>query len=231
MKSSIKMLAVSGVTGVVMAGSMASTAFAWHPVANIHKYVQNQTAGGEMADANDAASAISAKPGDLLKYTIVIQNDGQADSKGYNDLAKTVLTDKLPAGVELVINPSSRTITENLGTLKPGQKVTKEYLVKVTSEKDGDLLVNEACVDGNSTANDNAQHKCDGADVKVNNPPKPQEPPKEPPKEEPKPQPQILSTSTNLPNTGAGNLLVPAGIAGALGYAGNLLRLKRRSQR
>jgi uncharacterized repeat protein (TIGR01451 family) len=227
MKSSIKMAAASGLTGVILAGAVATPAFAWHPVAKITKYVQNQTTAGAMADANDAASAVSAKPGDLLKYTIVVENDGEADSKGYNDLAKTVVSDKLPAGVELLVNPSLRDITENLGTLKPGQKVTKEYVVKVTSDKNNDVLENAACVDGDSTANDNKQHKCDSAFVKVNNPPVVQEPPKETPK--PTPQPEVKAEQTSLPNTGAGNWFVPAGIAGSLGYGANMLRLKRRA--
>jgi uncharacterized repeat protein (TIGR01451 family) len=225
MKSSIKVVATSTLTGVVLAGAFTTQAFAWHPVAKITKYVQNQTTAGAMVDANDAASAVSAKPGDLLKYTIVVENAGEADSKGYNDLAKTVMTDKLPAGVELLVNPSLRNISEDLGTLKPGQKVTKEYVVKVTSDKDKDVLENAACVDGNSTANDNVQHKCDSAFVTVTNPPVVQEPPKE----TPKPTPEVKAETTSLPNTGAGSWFLPAGIAGGLGYAGNMLRLKRRA--
>lgn len=225
---SIKLLAVSGVAGVVMAGAMVSPAFAWHPVAKITKYVQNQTTGGQMADANDAGNpdVVFAKPGDTLKYTIVVENVGEADARGYNDLTGTVMTDELPDGVALASDTAKRAITENLGTLKPGQKVTKEYVVKVTSTKDHDVIKNEACVDGDSAINDNKQHKCDKAFVKVNVPPKTEQPPKE----TPKPQPQILSAATTtLPSTGAGNFLLPAGIAGGLGYVGNLLRLKRRA--
>ncbi|HSX17184.1 MAG TPA: hypothetical protein VLH86_03730 [Patescibacteria group bacterium] len=225
--NSSKLIIASGVTGLVMAGAITGQAFAWHPVAKINKSVQNQTTGSAMVDANDAASAVAAKPGDLLKYTIVVWNDGQPDSKGYNDLAKTIMSDTLPAGVELVSNPSQRDITENLGTLKPGQKVTKEYVVKVTSTKDKDLIVNNACVDGNSTANDNKQHQCDVADVKVSVPTPPVTPPTTP--TPPVTPPQILAAATTLPNTGAGNLLLPAGIVGGLGYVGNMLRLKRRA--
>ena len=223
MKSTNKLLAASGVTGVIIAGAITAPAFAWHPKGHITKYVQNQTTGGQMVDANDAASAVAAKPGDLLKYTIVVENQGAADTKGYNDMAKTVMTDTLSAGVELASNAAQRTITENLGTLKPGQKATKEYVVKVTSTKDGDLIMNKACFTGDSTANDNHQEGCDVADVKVSVPVPPTPP------EQPKPQPQILTAATTLPNTGVGNILAPAGIVGAFGYAGNLLRLKRRA--
>jgi uncharacterized repeat protein (TIGR01451 family) len=231
MKSSIKMVAASSVTGIVIAGAVVTPAFAWHPKGQIIKYVQNQTAGGQMVDANDDASAVSAKPGDLLKYTVVVSNVGDADDKGMNDMAKTVMTDTLPSGVELLVNPAQRTLTEDMGTVKPGQKVTKEYVVKVTSDKDGDLLDNKACFTGNSTANDNPQSGCDSAKVKVSNP-KPETPPEQPktPETPAQPQqPQVKAEETSLPNTGAGSWFVPAGLATSLGYAGNMLRLKRRA--
>lgn len=235
MRSSIKLVAASSVTGIVMAGALVSPAFAWHPKGTITKSVQNQTQNGQMSDANDEQNAVAAKPGDLLKYSIVVSNDGDANSQGQNDMAKTTLTDTLPDGVELVINPSLRTITEDLGTVKPGQKVTKEYVVKVTADADGTVLNNKACFTGNSTANDNPQQGCDLAVVKVTNPKTP-----ETPKTPTTPTtttttttttPQVLATSTDLPNTGAGDMLVPAGAVAGIGYAANMLRLKRRASR
>lgn len=230
MKSTTKLLAAASIIGVLCAGTVTGSALAWHPEGTIKKYVQNQS-NGDMADANDAGSAVQAKPGDLLKYTIVVENKGKTDDKGYNDMAKTTVTDTLPAGVELVINPAQRTITEDLGTVKPGQKVTKEYVVRVTSDKDGDLLDNKACFTGDSTQNDNPQKGCDNALVKVNNPKK-EEPPKETPKAEaPKQDVKAATTSAPLAATGPEHMLIPAGIATGLGYAGNLLRLKRRAAR
>jgi uncharacterized repeat protein (TIGR01451 family) len=222
MKSTTKIFS-SVITGVAMVGLIAAPAFAWHPKGVITKYVQNQTSGSQMADANDTASAVSAKPGDLLKYTIVVENIGATDSKGYNDMAKTVMTDTLPVGVELASDASKRTITENLGLIKPGQKVTKEYVVKVTSTQNGDVIKNEACFTGDSTANDNPQSGCNPAVIKVTVPTPPTTP------VPPVTPPEVKAAATVLPNTGAGNLLVPAGIATGLGYAANLLRLKRRA--
>lgn len=240
MKSTTTLLAAAGFTGIMIAGTITGHAAAWHPQGTIKKYVQNQTAGGEMVDANDAGNAVSAKPGDMLKYTVVIENKGTADDKGWNDMAKTTLTDTLPAGVELVINGAQRTITEDLGLVKPGQKLTKEYVVKVTSDKDGDVLDNKACFTGNSTNNDAPQQGCDNAIVKVSNPTKEETPaptptPTEIPKEEtPKqaPKQEVQGAATEkLASTGPANALVPAGIVTGLGYAGNMLRLKRRATR
>jgi uncharacterized repeat protein (TIGR01451 family) len=212
----LAIVTASGVTGVVLAASIAAPVFAWHPKGEIKKFVTNQTQSGQMSDANDEKSAVAAKSGDTLKYTIVVSNTGAADSKGYNDMAKTKLTDTLPTGIELVSNPAQRTITEDLGLIKPGQKVTKEYLVKVVSAKDSDVITNKACFTGNSTANDNPQSGCDNAVVKVDVPKTPETP--ELPKE----------TPTVLPNTGIGNIVLPAGVVSAVAYVGNLLRLKRR---
>ncbi len=220
---SLKVLALSGITGVVMAGSVTATVFAWHPQVKITKYVTNVTAAGQMADANDAASAVATKPGDELKYTLVIENPASPSSDGHNDLYFTEVTDTLPAGVALKNDASKREITEDLGILKPGQKVTKEYVLKVTSTKDGDVISNEACVTGNSKVNDAPRQDCDVAVIKLSVPPVVSESPKTPP--------QVLSTSTTLPATGPTNIVVGAGVATALGYLGNLLRLKRRANK
>jgi uncharacterized repeat protein (TIGR01451 family) len=154
-----KILAIASVTGVVVASAGATPAFAWHPEGKIKKFVQNQTTGSAQSDANDTGSAVAAKPGEILKYVIEVRNDGASGKS--NEMHFTKLTDTLPAGVELVSDPSKRQITEDLGVIAPGKKVTKEYLVKVTSNKDGDMIKNEACFTGDSEVKDNPQKGCD----------------------------------------------------------------------
>jgi len=212
----LKLLATASVTGVVLTAGLSAQAYAWHPQVKITKYVTNVTASGQMSDANDAASAVAAKPGDTVKYTIVVENPASAAANGDNDLHFTTLTDELPTGVEMTSDASVRKITADLGTLKPGAKVTKEYTLKVTSTKDGDVVTNEACVTGNSAVNDAPRKDCDTAVIKVSVPPTPPE--------QPKPTPEVL------PTTGPANLLAGAGGVSALGYFGNLLRLKRKNR-
>ena len=206
---------------IVTAAIVASPALAWHPKGVIVKSVQNQTTNGVLSDANDAAHAVAAKPGDILKYTIVVSNDGATDSSGKNDMAKTVMTDTLPAGIELANDPSTRTISVDMGTVKPGQSVTKEYLVKVTANTDG-LIENKACFTGNSTANDNPQSGCDVADVNVTVPqapvtPQPPVTPQQPTTPAPQPTPVVQQ---QLPNTGSGLALGGLAGAGTIGTAG-----------
>src|SRR5882757_3869193 len=129
-----KLILGASLVAIITAGTLTYSAFAWHPNGVIVKKVQNITTGSALSDADSANAAVAAKPGDTLKYVIEVSNTGAADSKGYNDMAKTVMTDTLPAGVELASNPAQRTITENIGLIKPGAKVTKEYLVKVISK-------------------------------------------------------------------------------------------------
>jgi uncharacterized repeat protein (TIGR01451 family) len=211
----LKLLAVASVTGVVLAGSMTATTYAWHPEVKITKYVTNMTASGQMADANTAADAVNTKPGDVIKYTIVIENPAPAAGNAYNDLYFTKMTDTLPAGVALVSDPAQTKISEDLGILKPGDKVTKEYTLKVTSTKDGDVISNEACVTGDSKVKDSPEKDCDTAVIKVKVPPTP-----ELPKETPK----------VLPITGPADVVVGAGAVTILGYLGNMLRLRFRKE-
>src|SRR3546814_385735 len=93
------LLGASLLAGVIVASAMSTSVLAWHPKGQIKKFVQSQ-------DANTVQTAVSAKPGDVLKYTIEVSNVGQSDNRGYNDMHYTVLTDTLPTGVELVSNPS-----------------------------------------------------------------------------------------------------------------------------
>jgi len=225
-----KVLAVASLTGVIAATAFASPALAWHPKGVIKKSVQNQTTGSAMSDANDPATAVAAKPGDILKYTIEVSNAGDAGDS--NQMFYTQLTDTLPAGVQLVSDPSKTQITEDLGTINPGQKVTKEYLVKVTSTKDGDVIENKACFTGDSQVKDNPQKGCDVADVKVSVP-KPTPTPTPTPAPTPTPTtPATQPAATDLPNTGMNDLIAPVAAltSGAAAYAGRLIAVKRRQK-
>ncbi len=207
--------AATGVTTLLSIGTLTATAYAWHPAGVINKSVQDQTTNSAVVDANDAADALTVNSGDTLVYTLTVSNKGTAASNGTNDMAKTVVTDTLPAGLQLV----GSTPNANLGTIKPGQSMTVKYAVKVTSTKDGDVITNKACFTGNSTVGDAPQSGCDTAVVKVHVPPTP---PVVPPAT---PQPPVL------PDTG--NTALSAGlfvaVATILGYALNTLRLKLRS--
>jgi uncharacterized repeat protein (TIGR01451 family) len=217
------MLSASVLTGVVAVSTYATPVAAWHPKGSINKSVQNVTSNGLLVDANDAKAAVNAKTGDTLKYVIVVSNTGSVASNGYNDMHKTVMKDTLPEGVELVSDPSKRQIVEDLGVLKPGQKVAREYLVKVTSEKDKAVITNKACFTGDSAVNDSPQSGCDDAVVKVSVPEKPKTP-EEPAKGEDKPQ--VLPAV--LPETGIGSV---AGIftgASVLGYAAHSIATRKR---
>lgn len=226
-------LFVSAAVAVVVAASNVSSVYAWHPKGEIKKYVQNQTTGSVLSDGESAADSISAKPGDILKYVITIKNTAAPAQKQYNDLAFIKMTDTLPAGVELVSNASQRTITENLGLLTPGKSVTKEYLVKVVSTTDGQVIDNKACFTGDSVVHDNPQKGCDCAEFKVNVPPAEEPPVEEPPVDEPKKPEEpkeVLGEQTPavLPSTGIESVLSMTGV-GALTYAvGNYIQSRRR---
>lgn len=217
-----KTLLAATLIGVISLAGLASTAMAWHPEGKITKKVQNVTAGSELSEADTAAAAVAAKPGDTLKYVIEIRNDGKPDSRGYNDMAKTVLTDTLPAGIELVSNPAQRQIMENLGTIKPGKSVTKEYLVKVTASTAG-AIENTACFTGDSTANDNPQQGCNPAVVTVTIPETPVTTTPE------TPETPVVTTPVELPKTGAAENIVLSSLGlGLMIYVGYLYMASRR---
>ncbi len=211
------------VIGSVLTLVAASPAFAWHPVGKIVKEVQNVTTGSVLSDANTTADAIAVKPGDTIKYVITVRNDGLVDDSGNNDMANTQMTDTLPVGVALANGATQ--ITENLGLIKPGQKVVKEYTLKVTSQKNGDIITNEACMTGNSTVNDNPQHDCNLAVIKVSVPETPVTPtPPTPPVTPPTPQ-----TPAELPKTGVETLVGATTGLGAITFAGaSYIRSRRR---
>jgi uncharacterized repeat protein (TIGR01451 family) len=221
----------TAVAAVALTLAVAAPAYAWHPKGVINKSVQNVTAGGALSDANATNTAISAKPGDVLRYVITVSNAGKPDSRGYNDMAKTVMTDTLPAGVELVSNPATRSLKVDLGLIKPGQKVTKEYQVKVVAKQDG-AITNTACFTGNSTANDSPQKGCDTAVATVKIPPVT---PPTTPNPTPTPQPTPPATPvapqqpTVLPSTGISNILLPATLVSIVAFAAHRLHIKRQT--
>ncbi len=237
----IKALAFSAAATAVMVGLIATpTTYAWHPEGKIVKKVQNVTAKGEISDANDEKSAVSAKTGDILTYVITVSN-AQTNDDGKNDMTNTVLTDTLPEGVELVSNASQRIITENLGTIKPKQSVTKQYQVKVTAATDGKVITNKACFTGNTAVNDNPQSGCEVAVVKVSVPaPEQPKPPVTPPTTTPETpktpetpaQPEVSAKGgeQSLPQTGPASSIAIAAVAVVAGYVFYMKRLARRGE-
>lgn len=220
--SKVKVLLAAVGAGVVTAAVVASPALAWHPKGAIVKYVQNQTTNSAKSDANDVKAAVAAKPGDVLKYTIEVRNDGQKHDKGWNDMANTVVTDKLPDGVVLESNPAQRTVTFNLGKIEAGKSKTAEFTVKVVASKDGSIT-NTGCYTGETTNNEpqNAQKGCDVAIVTVKVPEAPKQP-------ETPAAPAAPTTPAELPNTGSAAVLGALTGAGSLGLAGyHYIRSKR----
>jgi uncharacterized repeat protein (TIGR01451 family) len=223
-----KVVVSAALIAVISVAGLATNALAWHPKGVITKKVQNVTSASALSEADATATAVAAKPGDTLKYVIEIRNDGAADSKGYNDMAKTVMTDTLPAGIELVSNPAQRTITENIGLLKPGQKVTKEYAVKVTAKQNG-AITNTACFTGDSTANDNPQKGCNPAVVTVTVPPVVVPPVVTTPETPKTPETPVVEIPAELPKTGmAQDVLVSAFAIGIAAYAAQRYITSRR---
>jgi uncharacterized repeat protein (TIGR01451 family) len=230
MISTIKVLASSTVTGIALAGLVAAPAFACTPKGTIIKYVQNQTTGSKMVDANTAADALEVHPGDTLVYTVVVSNNGGDTKNNADAMIETVLTDTLPTGVTAVSGTAS--IKETIGTINEKSKVTKTYTVKVDANAtNGQVITNKACFTGEATDHNKKMHQenCDVAIIKVNVPKTP-DTPTTPETPTTPTTPQVESEATTLPSTGPSDLLMPAGIAGGLGYFGNLLRLKRKQR-
>jgi uncharacterized repeat protein (TIGR01451 family) len=218
------MLAATGVTGVAIAAIAVAPALACYPQGKIVKTVTDNTTSSGAENANTVSGALNVNQGDTLTYSVTVSNqETQEGDQHQADMTNTVLTDTLPDGVELVSNPNERVISENLGTIASKGSVTKQYQVKVTETTDGSVLTNKACFTGGSNLGKKYnQSGCDVAIVKVHVPTTPA----------PKPTPSPTPTSTPpavLPNTGAGNVIVPAVVLSVLGYAGYLLHLKRRA--
>lgn len=227
----VRIAALAVTTGAIVLG-IASPLAAWHPKGVIKKEVLNQTSSSALSDANTATAAVAAKPGDVLKYVITVSNTGAKDDKGWNDMHYTVMTDTLPAGVELVSNAAQRQITENIGVIKAGESVKKEYLVKVTSNQNNSVIENKACFTGDSEVKDNAQKGCDVANVKVTVPPTPEKPvvPETPAPEQPKEVlPATTETPSVLPSTGPEAIIASVASVSGLAYGVNAYRASRRN--
>lgn len=231
---SLRTFAIAGLSSaIIIAGILINPVLAAAPRGTIKKSVQNQTTNSERSDADNQGNALEVRPGDILKFTIEIRNEGD------RDMQNTRLSDTLPAGLELVSNPSARQITEDIGTIQPGKTETKTYLVKVTSNKDGDVIENKACFTGSGETEDDAQDGCNSAFIKIVTE-KPQPPaqgaPQEPGKQEPgkaAPEAPAPSREKNLPNAGPSTVataLITLG-ASAFGYIGRLFVLKRQQSR
>lgn len=164
----------------VLATTMSTAALAWHPQGTITKEVQNVTLGSSYADANDAATAITARPGDVLRYRMTVLNPAPAADKQWNDLTKIKVTDALPAGVTI----DSGTKDKDFGSVVVVPQATKgnktksvsyEFTVKVNdSAADKSVICNTATFTGNSITGDAPRSGSDKACVKVTVPPTPQ---------------------------------------------------------
>jgi uncharacterized repeat protein (TIGR01451 family)/LPXTG-motif cell wall-anchored protein len=230
------MLANAGVSGAVLAVLTVVPAMACYPQGSIIKEVEDNTTSSKLVDANTSADALAVNQGDTLTYSITIANAEATEGNGQADMTNVMLTDALPAGVQLVSDPSTTTITENLGTIKAKGSVTKTYQVKVTATTDGQVITNKACYTSSSNIGATYdQAGCDTAVVKVSVPtPTPTPTPIPTPTPTPTPTTPASTTpttptTTSLPNTGAGNVAIVAVGAVVLAYAANILRLRRRA--
>lgn len=217
-------LLITSTMGVAIAAMTTIPVFACTPKGSIIKYVQDQTTGSQMVDANTTTTALTVHPGDTLLYTVSISNSGGPTNNDADDMVSTTLSDTLPSGV--TPTSGSAILSENLGTVKEKQSITKTYSVAVNAnDSDGEFITNKACYTGKATNGDTKQNQsgCDIAIIKVSVPT-----PTPTPTSTPSPTPQTQAAATSLPNTGAGNLFLPAGLVSGLGYTANLLRLKRR---
>lgn len=220
-----KTMSIAFAAAIVIPFASVGTAFACHPQGVITKTVQNITAGTAVSDANSAKDAISAKPGDTLRYTITIKNTAASNTQGADDMLNTVMTDTLPDGVMLVGDTSTRAIHANFGTVASGKSVTKTYDVTVTSSADKAIIKNKACYTGDSKLSTGAQSGCDEADVIVSAPPVAAPTPVTPvtpAAAQTTPQPE------RLPNTGVGgNIMFIGLITTIFGYLGSRLYIQK----
>lgn len=230
LQNNISKIAKSSVLGIALAAVVASPAYACCPVGSINKSVEDITTSSALEDANTNSAALSVNTGDTLEYVITIKNSGNVEANGDDDMLNTVMTDVLPAGIELASNPSQTTITDNVGTVAAGKSVTLTYDVKVTSTDNGAYITNRATYSAKSVNNQDNQSGCDVAIVEVTVPPTPVPTPTPTPAPTPTPTPPT-PTPVTLPNTGPGNIIIPAVVVSVLGYVVYALKLKRNATR
>lgn len=140
------------------------------PFGQIYKRVI--LADGSSVAADDRAHAAAQKTGATFKYQVTVTNNGHAA------MTNVVVKDSLPAGIELVSNPSNRNITHSMGTIAASTAKSLTMTVRVTDKQNGKYIENIACF----TADQN-QKGCNNAWIKVNAPVTSQ-PATEQPKEE-----------------------------------------------
>jgi uncharacterized repeat protein (TIGR01451 family) len=215
------------VTSIVVTTVIATPVLACYPQGKIVKTVQDNTTNSA-AIHNTSSSPLTVDQGDTLTYTVTVSNqETQEGDQHQADMTNVVMTDALPAGVQLVGDPSETTITENLGTIPANGKISREYKVTVTATQDGTELTNKACYTSESNLGKNYnESNCDYAYVKVHVPAVPPTTPTAPT------TPTTPTTpATTLPDTGSTALSTSIFVGGAtvVAYILNVLRLKLRS--
>jgi len=105
------------------------------------------TASDRRFTLSKTVDEISARPGDVLTYTLSVTNAGTADS------VPTTVTDNLPAGLDFVSvdapgswNASSRTVTWPVPVLASGETVTLDLRAEVRADQTTTKLVNSASI-------------------------------------------------------------------------------------
>lgn len=117
---------------------------------SLKKYVQD--ANGEWRDANDVADYPSFRPGDTIKYRVVVENTGQGTVTNL-----TVSDDKQPELGAFVVEE-----------LAPGETESHEYEI-VADETLPQTLVNTACAAADQPADseDPVDVNCDPAGIEL----------------------------------------------------------------
>lgn len=224
----------------VVAGTTAATvltagiAAACHPQGVILKDVQNLTTKSATVKADTNATALVAHPGDTLVYHISVANK----ATGRDDqMINTIITDALPAGLELVKQDSF-----NLGQINMKQTVERTITVKVTAKTAG-VIKNQACFTGDSTDHKVPQKGCDLAYIKVEVPtpsPSPSVSPSPSPSASPSPsktplpttapsgQGEALGTATVLPETGAPVAMTTLGLGAMIAATTAYIKSRKR---
>ncbi|HSX01685.1 MAG TPA: LPXTG cell wall anchor domain-containing protein [Candidatus Saccharimonadia bacterium] len=211
-----KRAAQLGVAATSLAILSTGVALACHPQGTITKGVQNVTTGSQLMAADTTTSAVVAHPGDTLVYKITVGNKAAGSQ---DQLIKTLVTDQLPADLQLVKEDSL-----DLGTVAMGQTKSATVTVKVTANTNT-TIKNQACFTGDSVDHKVPQQGCDVAYVKVEVPAATPTPtPKPTPVATPTPTPgagQVLGTTapTTLPDTGAAGVLGTAVGLGSMATA------------
>jgi len=103
-------------------------------------------------------STKTAKPGDVLLYTITVKNVGDGDAEN------VVISDTLPKDLSFV-HATGRTMTWNIGTLQPGRTRVLNVDVRVESDAKSGTYTNVAVVSADELTDQKAT-----ADVSVRRP-------------------------------------------------------------